>query len=73
MFVFGVDVPLVELVVFFTVIAIILLIEIIVVVVLQLYQMKENKKMLKNSLSVAKILLQLKDRELELRKLRKKK
>ncbi len=71
MFAFGVDIPLVELMIFFTIIALILLIEIIVVVVLQLYQMKENKRMMRNSLEVAKILLEIKDRELRLRRFKK--
>jgi|GEM_PF-4369204 len=71
MLAFGVDIPLVELMIFFTIIAFILLIEIIVVVVLQLYQMKENKRMMRNSLEVAKILLEIKERELKLRQLKK--
>ena len=71
MFVFGIDVPLVELMLFFTIIAIILLIEIIVVVILQLYQTRESRKMIRNSLEVAKVLLELKDRELKLREIKK--
>ena len=71
MLVFGIDVPLVEVMLFFTIVAVILLIEIIVVIVLQLYQMKQNKRMMKNSLDVAKILLEIKDRELRLRRIKK--
>ncbi len=71
MFVFGVDVPVVELMFFFLVISIILVIEILVVIILKLYKMKENKRMMRSSLEVAKILLELKDRELRLKKIKR--
>ncbi|MBW2963757.1 hypothetical protein KY306_03205 [Candidatus Woesearchaeota archaeon] len=71
MLAFGVDIPLVELMIFFMIIATLLLIEIIVVVILQLYQMKENKRMMRNSLEVAKVLLEIKERELKLRQIKK--
>ncbi|MCK4589634.1 MAG: hypothetical protein KAT77_04265 [Nanoarchaeota archaeon] len=71
MFVFGIDVPLVEVVLAFTLISIIILIELIVLAIIQIYQMKQNKRMMRNSLEVAKVLLELKDRELRLRRLKK--
>ena len=72
MFVFGVDVPLVEVVLAFTLISIILLVEMLILAIIQIYQMKENKRMMRNSLEVAKVMLELKDRELRLIQLKKK-
>lgn len=71
MFVFGVDLPLVEMIIVFVIIAVLILIELIVLMVLQLYQMKENKRMMRNSLDVAKILLEIKDKELQLREMKR--
>lgn len=72
MFVFGVDVPLVEVVLAFTLISIILLVEMLILAIIQIYQMKENKRMMRNSLETAKVMLELKDRELKLIQLKKK-
>lgn len=71
MFVFGVDFPMVELILIFAIIVMIMLVQLIVLMVLQLYQMRENKKLVRNSVDVAKILLEIKDKELQLREMRR--
>ena len=71
MFVFGVDVPLVELVIAAAVISIILMIEIIVVMILLMRQSKTQKRIAKQNEEVAKLLWEIKDKELSLRKFKK--
>ena len=56
-FVFGVDLPLVELIFTFSIIAFILLVEVTVVMVILLYQLRRSKE-------ISRILLLLEDAEL---------
>ena len=71
MYAFGIDVPLVELVIGFTVLSVILIAEIIAVMVVLMYQLKANRRMMKKTEEIGRVLLALKDKELRLRQLKK--
>ena len=63
--------PLVELVIGFTVLSVILIAEIIAVMVVLMYQLKANRRMMKKTEEIGRVLLALKDKELKLRQLKK--
>ena len=64
MYLFGVDVPLVEVMFAFTVIAMIILIEITIILIMLSYQIKASKKLGKNIRRLSYTLLKLEDKEL---------
>ena len=69
MFAFGVDIPLVELLVGIVIVCVIILIEITVVLVMLMYKMRAFKRMHEDSRDLAKTLLRI--RELESRRSKK--
>jgi short subunit fatty acids transporter len=71
MFVFGVDVPLVEIIFAFTIIALIILVEITIILILIAYQMKNSKRLGWEVKRLSNALMRLEDKELlEIKKLR---
>lgn len=71
MFVFGADVPLVELMIGAAAVMILLLIEIIVVMILQMRQLNIQKKLAKRNGEIVKLMWEIKDKELKLRQTKK--
>lgn len=65
MFVFGIDIPLVELIFAFTIIAVIILIEITIILLLMAYQMKNSKKLGGEIKRLSNTLMRLEDKELK--------
>ena len=64
MFVFGIDIPLVELIFAFTIIAIIILIEITIILLLMAYQMKNSRKLGSQIKALSNKLMRLEGKEL---------
>jgi hypothetical protein len=68
MFAFGVDVPLVELLIGIVIVCVIILIEITVVLVMLMYKLRSFKRLHDDSRNLAKTLLRLKELETKKRK-----
>ena len=66
MYAFGVDIPLIELLVGIVIVSVIILIEITIVLVMLMYKVRVFKRMHDDSVDLARTLLRI--RELELRK-----
>ena len=64
-FVFGVDVPLVELILTFSVITLIVLVEVTVVMIILLYQMRHSKEVTRHLEKMSRTLLSLEKEELK--------
>lgn len=69
MYAFGVDVPLVELLIGVVIVCVIILVEITVVLIILMYKLRAFKRLHDDSRDLARTLLKIK--ELELRKKRK--
>ena len=68
MFAFGVDIPLVELLIGILIVAVIILIELTIVLVMLMYKLRTFKRLHDDSKSLAKTLLRMKELESKKRK-----